>query len=101
LAAVDSDLFCRNLWISTFRISPYHALNIEVFPTQIKQIRTHRLNELLNFSGAGRQIMNQYYRQWQLVRIWNPEHRYVRQRFTKYKTEAFINAARQILKGIS
>jgi hypothetical protein len=83
------------------QIANFHSLSTGIQLTQMRQIRNHKLSELLTYSGAEGRIISSYYPQWILVKNWDPEKRYVRQRITLRKATAFIQATKQILREIS
>ena len=82
-------------------VSHFHALNTGIHLHKIGQLRHHKLDELLHFSGVKARIVAKFYRQWLIVSKWNPESRYVRQRITREKAREFMAAAKKILKEIS
>lgn|SRR6185437_2321455 len=67
----------------------------------LRQIRHHRLNDLLTYSGMQPRITASYYPEWLIVANWNPENRYLRTRVTKKRASDFIRAAKLILAEIS
>jgi len=72
---------------------------IIAFPS-LQQIRNHRLNDLLIYSGFQTKITAQLYTEWTTVSQWNPEDRYVRSRITAKRAQNFLGSAKLILAEI-
>ena len=83
------------------QINLFHSLNTGIQLNRIVQLRHHRLNELLTYSGERARILALFYPEWQTVSAWNPEDRYVRQRITRRRTVEFMHSARLILREIA
>lgn len=66
----------------------------------IKNIRHHRLPDLLIFSGAELRIITSFYDEWRIVNNWNPENRYKKMRITNVKCGEYLNALKTIIKEI-
>jgi hypothetical protein len=81
------------------QIATFNSISAGTQLTHIKQIRNHDLQQLLTFSGAEARIIPFLY-DWEIVKSWHPEKRYLRLRFTKEKTKQFIHSARTILNQI-
>ena len=63
--------------------------------------RTHRLDVLLHFSGAGAQIKTRLMAKWSIVAIWEPEARYRRVgTATVADAAGMIRAARSVLSAL-
>lgn len=84
----------------TAQLAVFNSISTGIALNQIKQIRNHKLVELLKFSGAEARIVASYYNDWTLICNWDPEKRYVRQNWTSKKANDFMNSARKILKEI-
>lgn len=95
----ESDGEMRHYYTS--QLAAFNAISTGISLNQIKQIRNHKLSELLKFSGAEARIVASYYNDWVLVCSWDPENRYVRQNWTARRASAFMNAARIILRQIA
>ena len=83
------------------QLAIFNGLVTGVQLTQVKQIRNHKLPDLLIFSGAQAAITSHLHGEWQIVHTWTPEKRYVRQRVTSLKAQCFVMAAKQIISEIS
>jgi len=88
-----------NGYITTLNSNPPIAANPITF-TNVMEIKNHKLDKLLVYSGAEPRIKLAYFNEWSIVKDWNPENRYVRQRITNVKATAFINAANILLSQI-
>ena len=88
----------RHYYIS--QLSAFNAIGTGITLYQIGQIRNHKLNDLLKFTGAEARVVASYYPEWVLVSQWNPEKRYTRQHWTENKAIHFMAAARIILRQI-
>jgi hypothetical protein len=82
------------------QIAAFNSLNVGIQLAHIWQIRNHKLDELLFFSGAKDRIISNFNSDWTNVQIWKPENRYVRQRFAKEKADQFIKSAKIVLNEI-
>jgi hypothetical protein len=89
--------------LSTYssQINLFHSLNTGIQVNRIAQLRHHRLNDLLTYSGERARITALFYPEWQAVNIWNPEDRYLRHRITRPRALEFMRSARLILREIS
>ena len=85
----------------TSQVNRFHALQTGVQLNKIGQLRHHRLNDLLTYSGERPRIMALYHPEWLAVSQWNPENRYIRQRVTQARAAEFMRSAKLILKEIS
>lgn len=83
------------------QLSPSGSINRGIGPTQIQQIRNHRLNDLLAFSGIQGKIITSHLWEWKIISSWDPGKRYKRQRICFQVASDFLMAAKQILKVIS
>jgi hypothetical protein len=83
------------------QINQFHSLNTGIHLNDIRQIRNHRLNDLLMLSGAEPRIISRYYPEWLIVKVWNPENRYIRQRVSSIMAAAFVAAVKKIIQEIS
>lgn len=83
------------------QISRFQALNTGIPLSNIRHLRVHQLETLLALSGAEYRITTHYPAEWQVVKQWNPEQRYVRQRVSHHRSKEFLRAARRILREIS
>lgn len=83
------------------QLNNFNTLHTGAQLVQISQIRNHKLNELLIFSGVESRIKNHYLNDWKRILPWNPENRYKRHRYTKNQTGDFIRSAKVILQQIS
>ena len=83
------------------QINLFHRLNTGVQLSRIAQLRNHRLNDLLIYSGESARVTALYYSEWQTVSVWNPEDRYVRQRITRIRATEFMRSAKLILREIA
>ena len=88
------------LYYYTSQLIVFNSISTGITLNQITQIRNHKLNELLKFSGAEARIVASYFNEWAIVCNWDPEKRYVRQNWTSKKATEFMNSARMILKEI-
>lgn len=79
------------------QIATFNATNSGVQLIQLRQIKNHKLDELLLFSGIQDTINEGLHKNWQEVKDWNPENRYKIQRYSKAKCRRFIKSARAIL----
>jgi hypothetical protein len=79
------------------QISRFNALSTGI---RLSSIRHHRLDDLLTYSGLRPRITAQFYTEWLTVMTWNPEDRYIRTRITRKRAQAFIRAAKIILREI-
>lgn len=82
------------------QLAAFNAISTGVTLNQIRQIRNHRLTDLIKYSGAEARIVAYFNIEWLLVCCWNPDRRYVRQNWTAKKANDFIKAANIILKQI-
>jgi hypothetical protein len=79
----------------------FHNPSIGTFPTQLKQIKCHELDDLLTFSGADMRVKNSTYKEWLCIKDWHPERRYRRHRISSKKGKGFVKAAKKVLKHFS
>lgn len=84
----------------THQINQFGAVNSGTPLNKLRQIRTHVLSDLLMFSGAETRVVNHCYPQWLIVKTWNPEDRYIRQRVSNQRAGEFLRSARRVLKEI-
>ncbi len=70
------------------------------FLTQLKQIKSHDLNDLLTYSGVRSTVLTTYQSAWFSVKSWTPESRYIKQYISIKKADSFVTSAKQILKQI-
>ncbi|MBV4356119.1 hypothetical protein [Pinibacter aurantiacus] len=82
------------------QLAAFNTINGGIPLSQIRQIRNHKLTDLIKYSGAETRIKASYNNEWQLVCCWNPEKRYVRQNWTAKRAKDFIAAANIVLKQI-
>ncbi|MDI3319038.1 hypothetical protein [Pinibacter soli] len=83
------------------QLAAFNVLRTGITLSQIRQIRNHKLVDLIKFSGAEARIVRFCYAEWLLVCCWNPERRYQRQHWTAKKAQEFMTAAGIILKQIT
>lgn len=83
------------------QLTAFNSISTGITLAQIRQIRNHKLIELIKFSGAEPRIVGTYYAEWAVVCKWNPETRYVRQNWTLKSAMKFMDAAKVILKQIA
>lgn len=77
-----------------------HIPTTDIPLPSLHQIRHHRLNDLLAYSGLQPRIIARLYPEWLIVNTWNPEHRYIRTRITAQRAGNFLRAAKCILAEI-
>jgi len=85
----------------TAQVNLWNAVQTSIRLTRVTQIRNHRLDDLLTFSGVGPRIAAQYFGDWQHVNAWNPEDRYIRRRVSPVRAAEFMRSARVILREIA
>jgi hypothetical protein len=83
------------------QLAAFNTISTGITLAQIRQIRNHKLRELIKFSGAEPRIVGSFFAEWALVCNWDPETRYLRQNWNLTRTTKFMNAAEVILKQIS
>lgn len=82
------------------KLAVFNAVNGEIQLNQVRQIRNHKLTDLIKYTGAETRIKASCNNEWQLLCCWNPEKRYVRQNWTATKARDFMTAANIVLKQI-
>jgi hypothetical protein len=82
------------------QIQAFNSIATGVQLSSIRQIKNHKLELLLSYSGAESRVKASYVDEWLIVKDWNPEDRYVLSRYTKIKVAEFIRAAQLILGEI-
>jgi hypothetical protein len=83
------------------QISHFNTISTGLRLGNIKQIKHHKLYELIVFSGAQSRIFASYLNQWNIVQQWRPEDRYKIKRYTREKAKQFMKAAIDILMQIT
>ena len=78
------------------QLADFNAVNNGARLSQLRQIKNHKLDELLLFSGIEDKIDN-HYKDWLVVQGWNPEDRYKIRRYSPEKCRNFMTSARTIL----
>ncbi len=89
------------LKLYSIQLKAFNNLNTNNQLTHISQIRHHKLQDLLVFSGVLYRINVHFLAEWQIVNNWNPECRYIRQRISRQKAETFVRAAKCLLREIA
>jgi hypothetical protein len=82
------------------QLANFNALHTGTQLVQINQIRNHKLDQLLIFSGAESRVKNHHLNDWKKISVWNPESRYKRHRYSAGQTADFIQSAKIILQQI-
>lgn len=65
------------------------------------EIRNHDLAKLLFYSGAELRIQSIFYKEWNIVKKWNPENRYKKIRVNRLKNLEYLQALKKIIKEIT
>jgi hypothetical protein len=65
------------------------------------EIRNHDLAKLLFYSGAELRIQSNFYKEWNIVKKWNPENRYKKIRVTRIINLEYLQALKKIIKEIA
>jgi len=65
------------------------------------EIRNHDLAKLLFYSGAELRIQSIFYKEWNIVKKWDPEKRYKKTRVTRLKNLEYLQALKKIIKEIT
>lgn len=75
--------------------------NVRVpLPANIRQIKNHDLQLLLQFSGLETKILTEYPLKWFTLIEWNPASRYRKEKVYKKKVLEFINHSKKIIKEL-
>lgn len=94
-------IICKNLDLAGAP-SASHIPNTSQEFTTISQIKTHKLDDLLNLSPVNVKVgvKSKFLAEWSMVQKWNPEIRYAPIRGRRMKTEAQngFDAAKKILR---
>ena len=75
--------------------------NPAVLKISLGEIRNHDLSKLLFYSGAELRIQSNFYKEWNVVKKWNPENRYKKIRVTRIKNLEYLQALKKIIKEIT
>ena len=75
--------------------------NPVVLNISLGDIRNHDLAKLLFYSGAELRIQSNFYKEWNIVKKWNPENRYKKIRVTRLKNMEYLQALKKIIKEIT
>lgn len=65
------------------------------------QIRNHNLPDLLFYSGIELRIKSNFHNEWRIINMWKPENRYKKLRVLKSGNDAYLRAAKRIIKEIN
>jgi|SRR5271156_1446865 len=84
----------------SIQIATFNTINSGIQLNRLKQIKSHGLSQLLTYSGAEVRIITHYYKEWLVVKDWNPENRYKIKRYSGVKAKNFIYSAKKILVEI-
>ena len=82
------------------QIQTFNTISTGIPLTNIGQIKNHKLDLLLSYSGAESRIKSSYLNEWMIVREWNPENRYIIKRYSKDKVNEFLKAGEVIVNEI-
>ena len=63
----------------------------------VKDLKTHKLDTLLIFSGVEKMISTQYKAEWSLVKKWDPEQRYSTNPVSEADANSMIKATETLL----
>lgn len=85
----------------SIQLKAFNSIQTGITLREIKQIKNHKLSELIKFSGIESTIIKQYNKEWTLICEWDPTKRYKRQHWTFKNTENFIKCSKRILSLIA
>jgi hypothetical protein len=83
------------------QISTFNAISTGIQLTQLREIKNHKLDKLIVYSGAEYRIKTLRLEEWHIISNWNPEDRYKIKRYSTSHTKDFIDASIIILNEIS
>lgn len=83
------------------QVQAYNAGDIPIALNKLNQIKSQKLEDLLDFSGISSNISDNYRKEWDVVRDWNPEDRYKIRHYSTKKCRSFMKSARIILNQIN
>lgn len=83
------------------QIASFNAVSTGLTLTNVRQIRNHDLNALIQFSGAEARIKSTLLTEWLIVQNWNPEDRYKFKRYKDQSVSEFLRAVKKIVEEIT
>lgn len=93
---------CTNfLFLNGFPETKTELNSYGTFPFQVRQIKTHDLNELLFFSGKESFIKTNFINEWKIVEQWNVENRSKRIILKNRTVKNYIRTTQIIINALT
>lgn len=83
-----------------FQLAMFNTFSTGIRLNQLRQIKSHRLSDLLNYSGLKSMILDNVKEDWDMVQDWSPEDRYKIRRYTKESANKFMKSSLAIINLI-